>query len=135
MEWRPRRVAHVLAPHARLPPHNISATDRASAPAAVVLLFFKASGCPFSASLLPVVQCSAVFFSPDVPFIALQQVRASGSSKANTIAYTLLCTVPATLFAFKLCLQRDLTSIWLLCGRRLSGQSAQGGASCCSSWG
>lgn len=72
-----RRVAHVLAPQARLL-HNITAADRAAAPAAVVLLFYKAAGCPFSVSLLPVVQCSAAFFSPDVPFIALQQVGDSG---------------------------------------------------------
>lgn len=77
VESPPRRLSHVLAPHPRLP-HNISATERASAPAAVVLLFYRAAGCPFSASLLPIVQCSAAFFSPDVPFIALQQVRALG---------------------------------------------------------
>lgn len=70
------RVANALAPNRGMDPQKTSNIDTGVSPAATVFFFYKTHGCPYSTSMLRVVQCSALFFSPDIPFIALRQVCA-----------------------------------------------------------
>ena len=52
-------------------------------PAALVLLFHKEQGCPFSASLVKIVSCASHFFTADIHFAAFGDV--SGLAAATMV--------------------------------------------------
>ena len=78
-------------------------------PAALVLLFHKERGCPFSASLVQIVSCAAPFFTENVHFAAFGDVSRLAApvmplkgqlhlveASSVILMYTPLCRTPCS---------------------------------------